>query len=234
MIKIEDFIAYDSETLYDKNWGYNPDCLYEIYGKTQEGILFEKDLNNHNQILLHIGDGIKKAENHLYEGSCFFRKNREGSKFFSNYKDYKDFDFIKKETISEDYIINIVKRFIYMECPTLWESTCMGGGRKGVLGDTNWMYGTFLFEDGKEYTIIKKLDTVKIFEGNKDMYAFSEEEELCSFILEEELYTKALRLNKLRRFVALNSFGKIDIELMEEFTKLYKELDEVTKLNNHQ
>lgn len=233
MRKIEDFIVYDSETLYDKNWGYDENYLFQIYGKTESGILFEKDLNNEKQILLHIADGMKKAETYLDERSSFFRKNKEGSRFFANYKDYKDFDFSKKETISKEYIINIVKRFIYMECPTVWQSTCMAGGKEGVLGNPNWMYGTFLFEDGEEYTIIKKYDTVKIFQGKRDMYAFSREEELCSFILEEELYTKALRLNKLRRFIVLNNFGKVDIEVIEEFTKTYKELDEITKLNNH-
>lgn len=233
MRKIEDFIVYDSETLYDKNWGYDETYLFQIYGKTESGILFEKDLNNEKQILLHIADGMKKAETYLDERSSFFRKNKEGSRFFANYKDYKDFDFSKKETISKEYIINIVKRFIYMECPTVWQSTCMAGGKEGVLGNPNWMYGTFLFEDGEEYTIIKKYDTVKIFQGKRDMYAFSREEELCSFILEEELYTKALRLNKLRRFIALNNFGRVDIEVIEEFAKTYKELDEITKLNNH-
>lgn len=234
MRKIEDFIVYDSETLYDKNWGYDENYLFEIYGKTESGILFEKDLNNEKQILLHIADGMKKVETYLDERSSFFRKNKEGSKFFANYKDYKDFNFIKKETISKEYIISIVKRFIYMECPTVWQSTCMAGGKKGVLGNPNWMYGTFLLEDGEEYTIIKKYDTVKIFQGKRDMYAFSREEELCSFILEEELYTKALRLNKLRRFIALNNFGKVDIEIIEEFAKLYKELDEITKFTDNQ
>lgn len=230
-MKLEDYLVYDSNTLYDKDMGYSEDYCFEIYGVTESGILFEKVMNSEREILLHVGDGIKRLETYLDKGDCFFRKNREGSKFFTNYNDYKDFDFSKKENISKDYIINIVKRFIYMECPSIWSSTCMGGGREGVLGNPNWMYGTFLFEDGHNYTIIKKYDTVKIFKGEHNMYAFSEKEEYCSFVLEEELYKKALRLNKLRRFIALNSFGKIDIEATAEFVELYRELDIATKLD---
>ncbi|MBD5589332.1 hypothetical protein [Clostridium botulinum] len=230
MKELERYGIYDSETQYDKEHGYYEDFLYQIYGKTESGILFERDLKHPERILLHIGTGIKKPKTHFDREDTFFRKNREGSHFWANYSDYKDFSFNKKESISKDYLIKIVKRFIYMECPHVWNSTLMGGGREGVLGNPNWMYGTFIFEDGKEYTIIKKYDTVKIFEGCKNMYAFSDKEEYCSFKLNEKLYEKAEKLNSLRRFVALNSFGVIDIEKVETFTSIYKELDEITKI----
>lgn len=228
---LDNFILYDSETQYYKNHGYDKHYLFEIYGKTSSGILFERDLVNQNQILLHVGDGLKKTQNYIDKDSSFFRKNQKGSSFFSSYKDYKDFVFNKKELISKKYILDVVKRYIYLESPQVWASTLMGGGGKGVLKNPNWMYGTFLFEDNNEYTIIKKYDTVKIFKGKENMYAFSEKEEYCSFILDEELYKKALKLNKLKRYIALNIFGCLDIDILDEYSNIYKDLDVATKFS---
>lgn len=230
MSSLQDYIIYNSETQYEKSHGYSKDYLFEIYGKTEGGTLFERDLVSQDKILLHVGDGIRKAESCLDRDSVFFRKNQEGSKFFANYSDYLDFKFNKQKELSKDYIIQIVKRYVYMESPRVWSSTLMGGGGDGVLENPNWMHGAFILEDDKEYTIIKKYDTVKIFEGNKNMYAYDDEKEYCSFKLEEDLYKNALRLMKLKRFMALNSFGRIDIDKYKEFISIYEEIDEATTI----
>lgn len=228
--QLKDFIIHDSKTQYEKDMGYCEDYLFEIYGKTDGGTLFERDLNNKERILLHVGDGIKRSQDYLYDGFVFFRKNREGVKFFDSYSNYKDFKFDNKKDLSKEYIISVIKRYVYLESPAVYSSTCMGGGKEGVLGNPNWQYGTFILEDLEEYTVIKKYDTVKIFKGVENMYAFLDKECYCYFKLDEKLYENALRLSSLRRYMLTNSFGNVDISKYEEFLNLYKELDSETEL----
>lgn len=227
MNTLKDYIIYNSETQYDKNT-----CLYEIYGKTNTGILFERNLENTDEILLHVGDGIKKPQNYLDNESFFFRKSNSESDIFSNYKNYTDFNFESKESISKEYIISIIKRYIYMENPYIGESQPSSDYKEhlGILGNPTLFFGTFLLEDGKKYTITKHYDVVKIFNENEEINSLCNKKEYCSFLLEQDLYSKAINLDNLKRFIFKNTFSKSMINKTKEFISLYKELDEITKI----
>ena len=232
MKNLHDYVLCNNNTaLYEKSYGYSEDYLFDIYGKTENGMFFHKSFDNPDARILHVCDGIRKEDYRLNDGDFFFRKNNDGSHFFNEYSNYKDFSFSEKEKLDTDYIIAVIKRLIYLKCPKVWTSTSMGGGKKDdVLSDPNWMHGDFILENNKTYTIIKRYGTVKIYEEHHDMYAFDKEEPLCQFELDSNLYKKALRLLELRRFIVFNCFGIIDRKKFTEFLDIEKELNVRIKL----
>lgn len=235
MSKLNRYIIKDNETQYDENYGYHESMLYEIYGVKESGILFERDLINTDRILIHISNGIKIIDYGIHETDCFFRKDDTG--FFKSYKNCDDYNYSKEaKVLSQEEMIEVLKEFIYLHSPNIGSMTMMGWRREdrdnSPIHDPNWCHNFVQLDDKKEYTIIKRRDTVKLFEGNVHMYYFDDHDELAvlRFSLERDLYEKAIRLNSLRRIIATNMFGKVDVSILKEFIELESEIS--SKLNN--
>jgi len=231
MSELADYIIKDKETQYDKTWGDCDDMLYEIYGICESGILFERDLSNPDRILRHYSNGIKGIDYNMRREEGFFRKDDDEVRFFASYKDYDDYHYSKEsENLSKVKMIKVIKEYIYLHSPNIGSSTMMGWSRKdgdtSPIHDPNWCHALVQLDDKKDYTIIKRKDTVKIFEGNVNMYHFNDHDELSvvTFTLERDLYEKAIKLNSLRRSIAIGMFGKVDISKLKEFIDLEAEI----------
>lgn len=226
---LDEYIIKDSETQYDKNYGYFYDCLYEIYGVKESGVLFERDLIDTDRVLVHISNGVKVIQYGINKEDCFFRKDNNG--FFKSYKNCDDYNYSKEpKMLSKDEMINTLKEFVYLRNPHIGSMTMMGWGNKdgdnSPINDPNWCYNLIQLDDKKEYTIIKRRDTVKLFEGDVNKFYFDDHDELAvlRFTLERDLYEKAIKLNSLRRTIATNMFGKVNASLLKEFIELESEI----------
>lgn len=231
MSELERYIIKDSETQYDKNWGDCIDMLYEIYGISESGILFERDLNNPNRILRHYSNGIKGIDYNMCREEAFFRKDNGKVHFFASHKDYDDYNYSKEpKQLSKEEIIKVLKEYVYLHFPNIGSSTLMGWSRKdgdkSPIHDPNWCHALVQLDDKKDYTIIKREDTVKLFEGDVNMYYFDDHDELAvvKFTLERDLYEKAIKFNSLRRRIAISMFGKVDVSKLKEFIDLETEI----------
>lgn len=230
MSELERYAIKDSETQYDLKWGDCEEMLYEIYGISQSGILFERDLNNTNRILRHYSNGIKFIDSmHREEG--FFRKDDGNIRFFASHKDYDDYNYSKEpKQLSNEEMTKVLKEYTYLHSPHIGSSTMMGWSRndgdKSPIHDPNWCHALVQLDDKKDYTIIKREDTVKLFEGDVSIYYFNDHDELAvvKFTLERELYEKAIKLNSLRRRISTSMFGKVDISKLKEFIDLETEI----------
>lgn len=231
MSYLERYIIKDNETQYDKEWGDCEDILYEIYGVSETGILFERDINNPNRLLRHYSNGIKVVDYNMYREESFFRKNDKGGRFWASHTDYDDYSYsVEPKELSKEEMIKVIKEYVYLHCPNIGNKTMMGWGSKdgddSPIHDPNWCHILVQLDDKKDYTIIKRKDTVKLFEGNVNMYHFDDHDELAvvKFTLERELYEKAIKLNSIRRIIATRMFGKVDISKLKEFINLESEI----------
>ncbi|MDF2879992.1 MAG: hypothetical protein K0R54_549 [Clostridiaceae bacterium] len=231
MSVLEGYAIKDSETQYDIKWGDCKDMLYEIYGITESGVLFERDLNNPNRILRHYSNGIKGIDYNMSREEVFFRKVDGDIRFFTSHKDYDDYNYSEEpKQLSKEEMIKVLKEYVYLHFPNIGNRTMMGWSREdgdtSPIHDTNWCYVLVQLDDKKDYTIIKRKDTVKLFEGDVNMYYFDNHDELAvvKFTLERELYEKAIKLYSLRRRIARRMFGKINVSTLKEFIDLEAEI----------
>lgn len=231
MSELTKFIIKDNETQYDASWGDNKECLYEIYGISESGVLFERDLQNPERLLRHCSNGVKSIDYNLNRYESFFRKNNDDSHFFSSYTDYDDYTYSKgPKQLSDNEMVGILKEYVYLYSPNIGSKTLMGwrrdDGDNSPLLDPNWCHALVQLDDKKDYTIIKREDTVKLFEGRVNMYHFDDHDELTvvKFTLERDLYEKALDLSFLRRKIATSMYGKVDISRLKEFIDLHDEI----------
>ena len=229
MSNLEKYIIHDNKTQYDKDWGYTEDMLYEIYGVNECGELFERDLVNQDRILRHASNGLKTIDM-LFKDEGFFRKNRKGSHFFASYTNYDDYEYSKEsKKLDGNEIINVLKEFIYLHSPRIGSCTCMGWNRKdgkdSPIYDPNYCHNQIQLDDKKDYTIIKRYDTVKLYEGCVGKFVYDDQEPFLSFKLDGELYIKALELSGLRRQIATGIYGKFDDNKLTHYIEL-KELIE--------
>lgn len=231
MSNLEDYIIKDNETQYNKRYGYYKDMLFSIYGIDKLGILFERDLNNTKRILKHYSNGVKGIDYVMTDEDVFFRKNTGKVHFFDSHENYDDYSYSNEaKQLSKDEMIKVLKEYIYLHFPNIGYKTMMGWNRKdgdnSPIHDPNWYYASIQLDDKNDYTIIKRKDTVKLFKGEVDKFYFDDHDELAvvKFILERELYEKALKLSFLRSKISKMIFGKVDTSQLEEFINLKAEI----------
>lgn len=231
MSKLERYIVEDSETQYDSTYSRREDALCEIYGVSNGGIIFERDLSYPNRILRHCSNGLKVVDYELYRDEFFFRKNEEGSSFFASYKDYDDFKYSEgPKELSEEEMIKVLKEYVYLHNPHIGSKTLMGwrnkDGDNSPINDPNWCNNLIQLDDKKDYTIIKRTDTVKLFEGDVSMYYFDDHDDqaIVKFKLDRNLYEKAMELLCIKRQIVHRIFGLNNTSLPEKYIQLQSEI----------
>lgn len=181
--------------------------------------------NNHEKrnptlCLLHLSEEVRQYvslrlhDDFLYK-SFVFDKSR-----------YRIYEY-KKEDLSNEKIINTLKKVLYYIQPSLQGGSLVGSSSKQIEDDPNYYAGHYVLNDEEEYTILKCGKEYRFYKGNKkhfpDWKDTEDKDLLYEGIINFEIYKMSIELAVLRRKIVTYANQLLDDEQYDSIQK-YKSL----------
>ncbi|PGT89987.1 hypothetical protein [Bacillus thuringiensis] len=137
---------------------------------------------------------------------------------------YRMFDY-KKEEVTDEQVIEILKGVLYDVQPTLQTKSCVGSKSDRLEDDPNYYEGKYVLNDEETYSILKCRTKYKIFKGAKEYYPHWNTEEglLYEGEIDFDIYTVAIEVEKLRRQIVVYTNQLLDNGEENKITE-YREL----------
>lgn len=175
-------------------------------------------------VLIHLAEGVRQYSRlRLYDEFLYLG-------FSGKEPTYRMYDYTKKE-MTQDEIIQTLKKVFYDIQPQLQSRTMMGWTSGELEDDPNRYNGSFILNNEEEYKIKKCGKTVYFYKGT----AFdspSEEDLLWKEEINFDIYKQAIKVSELRRSIVTftnHMLDDTDNNKIEQYYQARKELDEKLK-----
>ena len=180
-------------------------------------------------VLIHLAEGIRSYSHlTLHEDFQYLAFGNP-----KNVPTYRMFDYTKRE-LTNDEIIQTLKKVVYDVSPQLQTQTCVGWGSGLLKDDPNRYTGTYVLNNEMEYKIEKYRDKIKFYTLLEHGTGTSVEQK--QLVFEEKLnfdvYEKAVEVYSLRQNIVMFTNQALDSgigEKIQAYEKARKELDEKLK-----
>jgi hypothetical protein len=113
----------------------------------------------------------------------------------------------KKEKLTNEKIISVLKNVFYFLQPSLQSHSLVGSTSKELEDDPNYYEGSYVLNNEEEYTILKCRKTFKFYKGKKKYYPNWKETEDLLFEgeINFDLYKLALEVARLKAKIVTNT-----------------------------
>ncbi|MFJ8528483.1 hypothetical protein [Bacillus sp. NPDC094106] len=158
---------------------------------------------------------------------------------------YKSFAFDKslyriyaypKEELSNEKIINTLKKVLYLAQPSLQSGSLVGSSSKRIEDDPNYYTGHYVLNDEEEYTILKCGKEYRFYKGKRTYFPNWEDTEdkdlLYEGVISFDIYKLSIELEHLRRKIVMYTNQLLDDEnydLIQNYKNLKKQLEDLLK-----
>ncbi|PFF46108.1 MULTISPECIES: hypothetical protein [Bacillus cereus group] len=190
-----------------------------------EEVINGKYTKNPALCLLHLSEDVRQYmslrlfDDFLYKSFVFDK---------SLYRIYE----YKKETLSDEKIIEILKNVFYLIQPTLQSHSLVGSKSKRLEDDPNYYEGYYVLNDEEEYTILKCRDSYKFYKGRKTYYPnwenTQDEDLLYEGLINFDIYKISIEVEQLRGRIVRYTNQILDDEHDDSIQK-YKDLKKQLK-----
>lgn len=143
---------------------------------------------------------------------------------------YRMFPYEKVE-LSNEEIVNILKRVLYCDQPALQSHSLVGSSSKKLEDDPNYYEGRYVLNDEEEYTILKCRTSYKFYKGKKSYYPdWKNPEEIPLFEgeIDFEMYALALEAERKRGSIVTRTNEILDSDGDDQIAA-YKTLKQALK-----
>jgi hypothetical protein len=178
-------------------------------------------------VLIHLSEGVRQySRMRLYDEFLYLG-------FSGKEPTYRMYDYTKKE-MTQDEIIQTLKKVFYDIQPQLQSRTMMGWTSGELEDDPNRYNGSFILNNEEEYKIKKCGKTVYFYKGTAfDSPSEGEEEVLlCKEEINFDIYKQAIEVSKLRGSIVMYTNHMLDDtgnNKIEQYYQARKELDKKLK-----
>lgn len=209
---------YKNHPLDGKYGVITTNSIYANYPVTIVDNSHEK--RNPTLCLLHLSEEVRQYvslrlhDDFLYK-SFVFDKSR-----------YRIYEY-KREDLSNEKIINILKKVLYYIQPSLQSGSLVGSSSEQIEDDPNYYAGHYVLNDEEEYTILKCGKEYRFYKGNKNYFPDWKDTEdkdlLYEGMINFEIYKMSIELAVLRRQIVTYANQLLDDEQYGSIQK-YKNL----------
>ncbi|HDR7922328.1 hypothetical protein [Bacillus paranthracis] len=148
---------------------------------------------------------------------------------------YRIYEY-KKEELSNEKVINILKKVLYYIQPSLQGGSLVGSSSEQIEDDPNYYAGHYVLNDEEEYTILKCGKEYRFYRGNKKHYPDWKDTEDKDLLYEGkidfEIYKRSIELAGLRRQIVMYANQLLDDgqdDSIQKYKSLRKQLEDSLK-----